>query len=325
MSKNHNFEQVCQDICIYHKSVEHILKPNQKPNSKLNLKKDKLMKKFASQIIRSEQRIKSPFQIEIFQQQQQLNDKCVEKMSSELVLSQPQKNLSIDLSKKWHLDLSDLTDKGVRDLSNSLSKLQSLEQLNLALCGWGYWNQNITDKSLQYITNALILQNQLHEFNLDLNMWAYENNSITDEGAKNLMDGISLLSNLGKLELNLKGWGDGNQDITDNTILGLSRCLKKLGNLSEVKLVLWQNIGKQAIKQLNKTLSKMENLTKIEVKFESCAQQQPVQNNNIDQKLQQIKINAVQKRRLLFQVEGFMINLESIINQRTLWDIILKL
>ncbi|CAK55670.1 unnamed protein product (macronuclear) [Paramecium tetraurelia] len=325
MSKNQDFEQVCQDICIYHESVEHKMKPIQKPISKLNLKKDKLMKKFASQIIRSEQRIKSPFQIEIFQQQKRLNDKCVETMSSELVLSKPQKNLSIDLSKKWHLDLSDLTDKGVRDLSEGLSKLQSLEQLNLTLCGWGYWNQNITDKSLQYITNALILQNQLHEFNLDLNMWAYENNSITDEGAKNLMNGISGLSNLGKLELNLKGWGDGNQDITDNTVLGLSTCLKKLGNLSEVKLVLWQNIGKQAIKQLNKTLSKMENLTKIDVKFESCAQQQPVQNNNTDLKLQQIKVNAVYKRRLLFQVEGIMINLESLINKRTLWDIILKL
>ncbi|CAD8049637.1 unnamed protein product [Paramecium primaurelia] len=325
MNKNHNFEQVCQDICIYHEPIECVATPIQKQINKLNLKKDKLMKKFASQIIRCEQRIKSPFQIEIFQQQQQLNDKCVEKMSSELVLSQPKKNLSIDLSKKWHLDLSDLTDKGVRDLSDGLSKIQSLEQLNLALCGWGYWNQNITDKSLQYITNALILQNQLHEFNLDLNMWAYENNSITDEGAKNLMDGISLLSNLGKLELNLKGWGDGNQDITDNTIIGLSRCLKKLGNLSEVKLILWQNIGKQAIKQLNKTLSKMENLTKIDIKFESCAQQQPNQNNNIDLKLQQIKVNAVQKRKLLFQVEGVMITLESVINKRTLWDIILKL
>ncbi|CAD8142244.1 unnamed protein product [Paramecium octaurelia] len=325
MNKNHNFEQVCSDICIYHEPVEYPSNPIQKQHNKLNLKKDKLMKKLASQIIRSEQRIKSPFQIEIFQQQQQLNDKCVETMSSELVLSQPKKNLSIDLSKRWHLDLSDLTDKGVRDLSDGLSKLKSLEQLNLALCGWGYWNQNITDKSLQYITNALILQNQLHEFNLDLNMWAYENNSITDEGAKNLMDGISLLQNLGKLELNLKGWGDGNQDITDNTIIGLSRCLKKLGNLSEVKLVLWQNIGKQAIKQLNKTLSKMENLTKIDIKFESCAQQQPIQNNNIDLKLQQIKINAVQKRRLLFQVEGIMINFEPVINKRTLWDIILKL
>ncbi|CAD8051852.1 unnamed protein product [Paramecium sonneborni] len=325
MNKNHNFEQVCSDICIYRESVECQAKSILKPINKTNLKKDKLLQKFASQIIRSEQRIKSPFQIEIFQQQKQLNDKCVEKMSSELVLSQPQKNLSIDLSKKWHLDLSDLTDKGVRDLSDGLSKLSCLEQLNLALCGWGYWNQNITDKSLSYITNALMLQNQLNEFNLDLNMWGYENSSITDEGAKNLMDGISLLSNLGKLELNLKGWGDGNQDITDNTILGLSRCLKKLGNLSEVKLVLWQNIGKQAIKQLNKTLAKMENLTKIDVKFESCAQQQPVQNNNIDVKLQQIKVNAVQKRRLLFQVEGVMINLESQINKRTLWDIILKL
>ncbi|CAD8048906.1 unnamed protein product [Paramecium sonneborni] len=325
MNKNHNFEQVCQDICIYREVVESHKKPIQRLISKTNIKKDKLMKKFASQIIRSEQRIKSAFQIEIFQQQQQLNDKCVEKMSSELVLSKPQKNLSIDLTKKWHLDLSDLTDKGVRDLSDGLSKLSSLEQLNLALCGWGYWNQNITDKSLQYITNALILQNQLNEFNLDLNMWGYENSSITDEGAKNLMDGISLLSNLGKLELNLKGWGDGNQDITDNTILGLSRCLNKLGNLTEVKLVLWQNIGKQAIKQLNKTLSKMENLTKIDVKYESCAQQQPIQNNNIDIKLQQIKVNAIQKRRLLFQVEGVMINLESLINKRTLWDIILKL
>ncbi|CAD8054034.1 unnamed protein product [Paramecium primaurelia] len=156
-------------------------------------------------------------------------------------------------------------------------------------------------------------------------MWAYENQRITDKGIDRLFNGISLLNNLESFELNMKGWGDGNYEITDNTIIGLSKCLKKLKNLSEIKLILWKNIGLQATKQLNKTLSNLKNLTKIEIKFESCLQQQIIQNDNIDQKLIQIKLNAIQKRKLLFQVEGILVSLEQLIPKFTLWDIILKL
>ncbi|CAD8134431.1 unnamed protein product [Paramecium octaurelia] len=284
------------------------------------------MKKLSQQVLRNERRLKPHFQIEIFQQQQKLDDQCIEKLSSELILSKSQKILSIDLIKKWHLDLSNLTDRSVKDLSLSLSQLSRLDQLNLGLYGWGYWNENITDSSLNYLTQAILFQDKLSEFKLDLNMWAYENQRITDKGVDRLLHGISLLNNLGSLELNMKGWGDGNYEITDNTIIGLSECLKKLKNLSEIKLILWKNIGLQATKQLNRTLSNLKNLTKIEIQFESCSsQQQAAQYENVDQRLFQIKVNAIQKRKLLFQVEGILVNLEQLIPKCTLWDIILKL
>ncbi|KAM3143194.1 hypothetical protein pb186bvf_004780 [Paramecium bursaria] len=310
-------------ICVQKKMSSKL----QKMHHKQQLKKQKIIDLQMDDCLFNSvmNRLKLPFQLELFQKEQ-INDTNVKNLSQQIACCDHNKELDIQIMKKWHVDQSDLSDESVKDLSHSIYSIDKLQQLTLKLNGWGYWNQSITNNSLNYIRMAVQKQHKLQEINIDLNMWAYENQGISDEGARMLLNGIAQLNQLGKLELNMKGWGDSNVQITDDTINNISKCLSKLDKLTELKLVLWENVSQKAVKDLNKTISRMENLTKIDLKFESSSTiQRTPMNVNLTEKIAKIKLNAMQKRRLLFQTNAITVIFQNELTKPKIWNIVLKL
>ncbi|KAM3143218.1 hypothetical protein pb186bvf_004804 [Paramecium bursaria] len=310
-------------ICVQKKMSSKL----QKIHHKQQLKKQKIIDLQMDDCLFNSvmNRLKLPFQLELFQKEQ-INDTNVKNLSQQIACCDHNKELDIQIMKKWHVDQSDLSDESVKDLSHSIYSIDKLQQLTLKLNGWGYWNQSITNNSLNYIRMAVQKQHKLQEINIDLNMWAYENQGISDEGARMLLNGIAQLNQLGKLELNMKGWGDSNVQITDDTINNISKCLSKLDKLTELKLVLWENVSQKAVKDLNKTISRMENLTKIDLKFESSSTiQRTPMNVNLTEKIAKIKLNAMQKRRLLFQTNAITVIFQNELTKPKIWNIVLKL
>ena len=136
--------------------------------------------------------------------------------------------------RRLNLNDNNITDKGVKLLSEGLVNNNKLRSLNLSF-------NNITDKGVKLLSEGLVNNNKLHSLDLSFN-------NITDKGVKLLSE---VLVNNNKLHsLNLRG-----NNITDKGVKFLSEVLVNNNTLHSLYLARNTEITNEAIKQIKQALN----------------------------------------------------------------------